>query len=158
MYRIIVVCTGNICRSPMAEGLIQNRMPLDLKGRVEVSSAGTYGVQGHPASDNAVKAMALMGIDFTRHRARQLTRLMLEEADLVLAMEKYHLKEIKRLSIKSTPDVRLIGAFGLPPGQQEIDDPYGTPLSVYKSCIQRLIPCVDGLIEWLGQHLPLEDG
>ena len=158
MYRIIVVCTGNICRSPMAEGLLKNRMPETLKGRMEVSSAGTYGLQGHPASDNAVRAMALIGIDCARHRARQLTRQMLEEADLLVAMEKYHLREIKRLSGKRKPDARLIGEFGLPTGKQEIDDPYGRSLSVYKACVQRLIPCVDGIIEWLGHHLPTEKG
>jgi protein-tyrosine-phosphatase len=141
----------------MAEGLLQHRLPLEMRDRVEVGSAGTYGLQGHPASDNAVKAMALMGIKIAHHRARQLTRPMLEHADLVVAMEKPHLKEIRRLSTRGMSDARLIGKFGLPAGQQEIDDPYGSPLSVYKDCIQRLIPCVDGLIEWLGQHLPMDD-
>lgn len=157
MFHILVVCTGNICRSPMAEGLLKGRMPLDLEDRVAVSSAGTHAMHGHPPASNAVEAMALNGYSIQRHRARQLTRDMVKNAHLVVAMEKEHLKEIKRLRGWSKTTVYLIGEFGLPEGEEEIADPIGEPLPVYQTCIERLRPCIDGIIEWLNQNLPSED-
>lgn len=158
MFHILVVCTGNICRSPMAEGLLKGRMPLDLVHRVTVSSAGTRAVHGHPPSENAVEAMSLNGFYIDRHRARQLTRDMIKEADLIVAMEKRHLKEIRRMHGWGKSPAQLIGEFGHLPGSQEIDDPIGEPLQVYEACIERLRPCVDGIIEWLNENLPPEEG
>lgn len=157
MYHILVVCTGNICRSPMAEGLLKGRMPLDLEDRVSVSSAGTHAMHGHPPAGNAVEAMALNGYAIERHRARQLTREIVKGVDLVVAMEKEHLKEIKRLRGWGKTPVCLIGEFGLPAGEEEIDDPIGKALPAYEACIERLRPCIDGIIEWLNQNLPSEE-
>lgn len=158
MFQILVVCTGNICRSPMAEGLLKGRMPLDLEDRVAVSSAGTHAMHGHPPASDAIEAMDLYGYSIQRHRARQLTRNMVKNADLVVAMENEHLKEIKRLRGWSKTTLHLIGEFGLPEGEEEIADPIGEALPAYQACIERLRPCIDGIIEWLNQqNLPPEN-
>jgi protein-tyrosine phosphatase len=153
MFQILFVCTGNICRSPMAEGLLKGRMPLDLIDRVAISSAGTHAVVGRPAEDKAREVMAMKGFHIDQHRARQVTREMIKQADLLLVMEKGHLKEIRRLQGWGKSPARLIGEFGLPSGQQEIYDPYGEPLPRYEACYARLRPCVDGIIEWLNKTL-----
>jgi protein-tyrosine-phosphatase len=153
MYHIVVVCTGNICRSPMAAGLLEHRLPLDVMDRVTVGSAGTCGMHGQVATENAVKAMADLGFDITAHRARRLTRELTRGADLIVAMEKVHLKEIKRIYGWGRPNARLLGEFGLPSESREIEDPIGQPLHAYQACLERLRPCIDGLIEWLNDHL-----
>ncbi len=80
--RILVICVGNICRSPMAEGLLRQALP-DHK----VSSAGLGALVGHPADPHAVELMREQGVDITQHRARQLQGKLMAEADLVLVME-----------------------------------------------------------------------
>jgi protein-tyrosine phosphatase len=92
VIEIVFVCTGNICRSPMAEGLLRARMEaagLD----VAVSSAGLL-FDGRPAEPNAVAALARMDIDISEHLARKITPEILAPADLVLAMEHRHVREV----------------------------------------------------------------
>ena len=86
MSTILVVCTGNICRSPIAEGFLQQL--LDDRGvdGVAVESAGVSGLQGYPADPEAVRAAAEQGVDISKHRARRVRPAMLETADLVLTM------------------------------------------------------------------------
>ncbi|MCO6450671.1 MAG: hypothetical protein J5I90_07755 [Caldilineales bacterium] len=91
MKQALLVCTGNICRTPMAEALLRRVFAeAGLSDSVEVSSAGTYGVEGGAASEGSVVAMNARDIDITAHRGRQLSRSMMQEADLVLVMAENH--------------------------------------------------------------------
>jgi len=110
-YSILMVCTGNICRSPMAEGLLRQRLPDDLKPLVDVRSAGTHGLHGNHAEPLAVKAAAAHGADISGHRARILDAPMVRSTDLILAMEKYHLNKINDLLIFRCRHARLLGIF-----------------------------------------------
>lgn len=83
---IIVVCTGNICRSPMGEGLLK----ANIKPGGRVVSAGIAALVGAPADPLAVDLMRENGLDITAHRAQQLTRQLLSEADLVLTLDRHH--------------------------------------------------------------------
>jgi glycine hydroxymethyltransferase len=95
---LLVVCTGNVCRSPMALGFL--RRELDLRGRddVDVESAGVAGLRGAPATAEAVKAAGERGVDIGGHRGARLTRAMIERADLVVAMSGEHRDAVVRLS------------------------------------------------------------
>lgn len=96
--RILIVCVGNICRSPTAEFLFREK----LKHRdIHISSAGLKALVGRPMEDNAMQILKEHGIDAAGHRARQLDAAMLREADLVLAMERGHLSVVSR----SAPEV-----------------------------------------------------
>ncbi len=90
-FRILFVCTGNICRSPMAEGIARSRTvaldPADKAG-LRVASAGIAALSGDPATFEATLAMRRRGIDIGAHRARQLTSAILQESDLLLTMER----------------------------------------------------------------------
>lgn len=92
---LLFVCTGNICRSPMAEflarGIIDAWDPALAEG-VRLRSAGVIAMDGNPATDQAVEAMASRGIDLSGHRAARLTGEMIRESDLVLVMEEEHLR------------------------------------------------------------------
>jgi protein-tyrosine phosphatase len=86
MVTILVVCTGNICRSPIAEGFLRQVLGERRIDGVQVESAGVSGLDGSPAVHEAVSALAERGVDISSHLARTLTRRMAESADLVLAM------------------------------------------------------------------------
>lgn len=88
---VLVVCTGNICRSPMAEGLLRHRF--DQRGiDARVHSAGLV-TEDRPASEAGVEAMARRGIDISGHRSRRVVAVMVDSADLVIAMERGHVRE-----------------------------------------------------------------
>ncbi|MBC7231202.1 MAG: hypothetical protein H5T74_12530 [Actinobacteria bacterium] len=100
MIDILFVCTGNMCRSPMAEALFQERLRRDyphLEPFVLAHSAGTSAVEGNPATSSAVQTMDLWGIDLESHRASELTPGLLRGADLVVVMAREHLLSIGRL-------------------------------------------------------------
>ncbi len=89
--RILVICVGNICRSPMAEGLLRQALPNHT-----VSSAGLGALAGNPADPTAVQLMQERGVDITAHRARQVNGQLIAEADLVLVMELGHQRHLEQ--------------------------------------------------------------
>ena len=93
---ILVVCVGNICRSPMAEYLLKARLPAD-SGK-QVHSAGIGALVDKPADATAQELLQEQGIDASPHRARQVTQEMLARADLILAMEDGHLKRLHEIA------------------------------------------------------------
>ena len=93
---ILFVCTGNICRSPMAEGLL--REILEAAGsELEVASAGTYGADAEPASAHAIRVLADRGVDIGTHHSQLLTSDLIDEADLLVAMTRSHETDVAAL-------------------------------------------------------------
>jgi protein-tyrosine phosphatase len=148
-----MVCTGNICRSPMAEGLLHHHLPADLKPRIDIRSAGTHGLYGNRAEPFAVAAAAAHGADISQHRARTLDGAMIRSADLILAMEDYHLDKINDLLIFRCRYARLLGSFADESNHPEIDDPYGGPFVAYERCAETIIDCLPGLISYIRQEV-----
>lgn len=113
---ILIVCTGNICRSPIGERYLQQLFP-DKK----INSAGTGALVDHPADKNADKISVLNGLSLSGHRGRQFTASMGREYDLILAMEKKHIEQIGRLAPELRGKTMLFGHWLQ---QREIPDPY----------------------------------
>jgi protein-tyrosine phosphatase len=91
MTSILVVCTGNICRSPLAEGLLRHRLAARLgPDAPAVASAGTSGLDDEPASPGSVQAASELGVDIAGHRGRRLTPAMARGADLIVCMAADH--------------------------------------------------------------------
>lgn len=133
---IIFVCTGNTCRSPMAEGFFNSYAD---KGYF-ASSAGIYASLGAAPSENAVKAMKEKGIDIKNHRARQLTIPMIESAALVLTLTKEQKSAIINIRKDFSDKVMTIGEFA---GEKvDVSDPYGGDLKVYKDCAAEICDLV----------------
>ena len=94
MKTILFVCTGNVCRSPMAEGLFQHA----IRGRrdFQAVSAGVGALEGQPPSVHAVRALRELGVDISNRRSRMLTRELVEEADYIFGMTHSHVDSINR--------------------------------------------------------------
>lgn len=136
MKKILFVCTGNICRSPMAEAIF-NQMRAQRGLPPAAESAGLMAVNGDRASPHAVKALAEVGIDLRRHRARPLTRALLEEFDEVFVMTASHRESIERVLPQYLSKVRVLGSG--------IEDPYGQSLPVYRKCRDELLAALRAL-------------
>lgn len=149
MYQVLMVCTGNICRSPMAAGLARNFLPHSLQGRVQITSAGVSALHGNPAEPNARAAMSEMGIDISSHRARLITGELAGKVDLILTMEIMQRDVVRRMLFWKKAKVRLLTDYCPQPHEPEIKDPYGGPLQAYQDCLDTLVPCVKALAAWL---------
>ena len=152
-YSVLMVCTGNICRSPMAEGLLRHLLPSHLKAAVSVRSAGTHGLHGNRAEPFAVRAAAAYGADIGDHRARVLDAKMIKSADLVLAMEHAHLNWINGLLFLRCKYADLLGVYTNLQEAPEISDPYGRSYQAYETCAAAIVDCVPGLIDYIRRQI-----
>jgi protein-tyrosine phosphatase len=153
MFNVLVVCTGNICRSPMAAGLLRHYLPESLQANVDVASAGTHGLQGFPAEANAIETMGRIGIDIMGHRARQITKNIARQSDLILTMEAAHCQYVDALLKRQQNPPRMLSEFNHGVANHDIADPHGGPLEAFEECLWTLRPCIKGVILWLGNQL-----
>jgi protein-tyrosine-phosphatase len=135
--RLLFVCTGNTCRSPLAEAIARKVAVERGLGDVEVASAGTSAWDGAPASDGALLVGMERRLDLAAHRAQSLTRRLVEGSDLILAMGPHHLDRIEALGGGSKAfllsDFASHGTSGRP-----ISDPIGGELDLYRSTADEL--------------------
>jgi protein-tyrosine phosphatase len=125
MYRIAIVCSGNICRSPVADVVLNARLAeAGLADRVTVESFGTGGWHiGNPMDRRSAASLIAGGYDGSRHRARQFGDALVAAYDLVLAMDDSHLRELREAGVPPER-LRLFRDFDPDPGDGQVPDPY----------------------------------
>ncbi len=167
--KVLFVCTGNLCRSPMAEGLLRHELETRGCDDFETASVGTWAVAGEPATEEAIAVSRSHGIDISSHRARPLEAEEIDAADLVLAMTSVHAQEVtslvpdarsKTMLLKEMaeteiaplwPDaspeerVEVLLAGTRPRWRRKLDvaDPIGRPVRVYERCFAELQDAVE---------------
>jgi len=146
---ILVVCTGNICRSPMGEGAIRYKAKKAGLSQLYIHSAGTSGWDKHEPTSEAIKACSEIGIDISSQRSDPITVQMIQKADLTVAMETYHVDRMINHYDAPAEKIFLFGDFHVDYPGIEISDPYGMPLSYYRNILQIICQCSDGLIDKL---------
>jgi len=182
MAQVLLVCTGNICRSPMAEGLLRSALERRLGDRApRVASAGTIARDGARAMPEAVEAAAELGVDISRHSARRLRREHIRDAVLIVGMAAEHrqdvralvpeaeartftLKELVRLledggHAEATPAARIAAAArdreaGTVRPDEDVADPLGLPLDGYRAIAAELDDWIARLVSALWDPIP----
>jgi protein-tyrosine-phosphatase len=139
-FSVLFVCTGNTCRSPLAEGIARK-----IAGEYGVNdmifgSAGSGAVDGMPAAEHAIAAARHWDIDLSGHRSRVLRKEHVENADLILAMSAEHVEAVLRLDHSAQPRTFMLKAFPRPFSsmQERVEDPIGGDLEQYNQTFLEL--------------------
>lgn len=139
VFAVLIVCTGNSCRSPMAAAMLARMLEGE---RSFVFSAGTDAPEGAPATRFAQTVALEHGVDISAHRAQQLVPALVRSADLILVMEEYHRKRVRELVPEAAARTRLLGDVGrsgtLPDNAGEIPDPIGRSIEFYGAIADRI--------------------
>jgi protein-tyrosine phosphatase len=144
--RIVFVCTGNTCRSPLAEALCKKRLAEQLGCAVDelpargfsVQSAGLAAWPGVPAAEEAVAIAQGFGVDLSGHQSQMLTEELAEEATHLVGMTAGHVEALREMFADKT---RLLSPAG-----EEVDDPIGQPMEVYQQCARQMAGYIDALV------------
>lgn len=147
--KILIVCTGNTCRSPMAEGIFKFLLK-DKKLDIQVESAGTFALDGDNASGHAVKALESLNIDISNHKSRLIHNSLIEEMDLILTMGSSHKDLVLRKFPQAKDKVFLLNeyAFG---EKKDIIDPYGGDLKTYQVVRDEIYKAVEEIVDKLSR-------
>lgn len=151
MKTFLFICTGNICRSPMAEGLFREI----AKGRtdIRVCSAGVGAMNGQPPSAHSVTAMRQLGIDITSQRSAMLTGKLVDEADYIFGMTRGHVEAVMLLYPQAAEKTFLLREFDDAAGPYDVDiaDPIGGSLDTYIRCRDQIKQCMPLIMKFAEQ-------
>lgn len=142
---ILFVCSGNTCRSAMAEALLREFVAEVGIDDVEAISAGVYAQTGDPASFGAVAAMDEMGADLHLHRSTRLNGGHIAAADLILCMSRAQMQTIRMLYPQAEEKTRLLLSFAANL-EQDISDPFGGDEEVYAACARQIALAVAAVL------------
>jgi RpiB/LacA/LacB family sugar-phosphate isomerase len=152
MKTILFLCTGNVCRSPMAEGLF--RHAVKGRGDFRVLSAGLGALDGQPPTHHSVQAMKEIGIDISHQRSRALTTEMVRSADYIFGMTHSHVDTVALLYPPMAEKTFLLREFddSLESYEKDISDPIGSPYPVYVACRDQIEQGIATLLKFMEQN------
>src|SRR5512136_1125372 len=153
MKTILFVCTGNVCRSPMAEGIF-HQATQERRGAYQVLSAGLGAAEGQPPSPFAVQAVKELGIDISGMRSRTLTPELVQQADYIFGMTHNHVDTVMLLHPQAAERTFLLRDFDetLDLFEKDISDPIGGSYDVYLTCRDQIEQGIVSLLRFIEQE------
>ena len=155
MKNILLVCTGNTCRSPMAETMLDSAVDESdiLDGIIKTDSAGTFAFEDGEPAQYAKMVMKEMGLSIDRHKAKQIDQDLVDWADLILAMDSYGLEQMQVMFPEAEDKLTLFKSFAKTSkiavdeeDRDSIEDPYGEDLETYRECAEEIKRYVDKMV------------
>ncbi len=157
-FRLLFVCTGNTCRSPLAEALARREAEQRGWEGVSVASAGTGAFTGSHASEGSLAAAESVGLDLSQHRSQPLTPELVEQADLVLTMGLHHLAQV--VALGGDGKAALISAFAEGADADagwSVPDPFGAGIEVYMETLRALEELVSAVMGRIAPDVATEE-
>lgn len=153
--RVLFVCTGNVCRSPMARELF-DALAEDRGLGVRSESAGVAALSGEPMAPNAVAVLEESGIRDRGHRARQVEESVVREADLVLTMGPRQVTRLQKLFGDLPENIYPLPAYATgEPAAGGLPDPYGQPINAYRVCLRQLLEYTEAVLDHIELGAPV---
>lgn len=147
---ILFVCTGNTCRSPLAEGFLKKLLGKNSSSGMEIGSAGLAALPGSSASFHSVQVALENSVSLEEHKARLVTAELIEQTDLILVMEPGQRSHLVDRYPQASGKIYLLRHFARYGSRERgIPDPYGLNLEGYRFCFEDIKECVLSLHEWL---------
>ena len=148
---VLIICTANICRSPMAESLLRHALAAEQPplNQLKIVSAGVAAGHGLAATDHSITAMKKVGLDIAGHESRPLTQEMLDRAVAVFCMTETH-RALIQLGFEHVPEhMHLFREFIGKDGDTEIPDPYGQNFGNYVSSRDSMVEAIPSIVRFL---------
>lgn len=148
MKKILFVCSGNTCRSPMARAIFSKLLAEAGNSNFTADSAGLYAQEGLPASRGALKALQDLGLDLSGHQSKRVSESLAAEADLILTMTRDQKEDLAQLFPQKPGKVYTLGQFIGQPGL-DITDPYGQDINTYRKSSMDIWAALTRLVKML---------